>query len=75
METNWIFIIGLFFLVVICFMGIYTPYHAEIKSREAEEAEKTLDEATVKLLNKEIKLWKIKIVYVLNISRYLYYLF
>ena len=40
METNWIFIIGLFFLVVICFMGIYTPYHAEIKRREAEEAEK-----------------------------------
>ena len=40
MEANWIFIIGLFFLVVICFMCIYTSYHAEIAKRKAEEAEK-----------------------------------
>lgn len=50
METNWIFIIGLFFLVVICFMCIYTSYHAEIAKRKAEEeaAEEEAEEAEKK---------------------------
>ena len=40
METSWIFIIVMLFLGLICLMCVYTPYHAEIKRRDAEDAEK-----------------------------------
>ena len=40
METNWIFIVATFFVVMTCFICVYLHYDAIKSRRKAEEAEK-----------------------------------